>query len=339
MSRRRVLRAVLAALVAGVLLAPAVANAATLYSIESLSMGFVLDATGAGVVTETRTIATRDLFDYFYWYFDGGSYDSFEVLGVARGNGTPYTRTYDPNSKNTQPIGTYYVETDDDTVYVYVYRPVNYATETYVLTYRIGGLVRRYTDGALFTDWYVGNWGTPTKTFTGSVTPPAPVAPAGMIARTSGLPAANTTVDANGVVAVTGADIPHTTAVKGRVSYPASAFAGLPLRVAAASIARSPSGANLSYRRRSGVARYTLKATLKGPAGYPMASQRLLLQSSTNGRTGWKTVATLKTNSKGQASKSFKVTKARTVYYRWYSPGRSGAYLKVATSKQKVTVR
>lgn len=106
-----------------------------------------------------------------------------------------------------------------------------------------------------------------------------------------------------------------------------------------ASISRSPSKSSLTYKRKKGKARFTLSATMRGWNNTKLTKRVVYLQTSKNGKTGWKNTYKLTTNSSGKASKSFKVKKKGTVYYRWYVPAKSGMNKSTTSSKQKVRVK
>ena len=84
------------------------------------------------------------------------------------------------------------------------------------------------------------------------------------------------------------------------------------------SITRSPASATLTYKRKKGSAKFTLTATVKGQY-WTFAGTSVALQSSANGKNGWKTVAALKTSAAGAASKTLTIKRASTRYYRWYT--------------------
>lgn len=104
----------------------------------------------------------------------------------------------------------------------------------------------------------------------------------------------------------------------------------------ALTLRRTPSGSSLTYKRRGGVARYTLSTTLTDARGN-VRSAWVWLQKSSNG-TRWTTAYKIRTNSLGKAAVSFRARTKRTVYYRWYAPATAYNYAKV-TSKQKVRVK
>jgi Leucine-rich repeat (LRR) protein len=102
------------------------------------------------------------------------------------------------------------------------------------------------------------------------------------------------------------------------------------------SLTRSPSSSTLTYRRRSGVAKFALSARMADARGaVPKTGVRL--QRSANGKT-WTTLVTLTTDGGGRVSRIVSEKKARTMYYRWYSV--LTAYDNaVPTGKQKVVVK
>jgi hypothetical protein len=101
-------------------------------------------------------------------------------------------------------------------------------------------------------------------------------------------------------------------------------------------IKRYPGGSSAVFKRKHGVAKFTLSATFTTD-GKRIGKELVYLQSSTNG-SKWKAFATLTTTSAGVASKDFKVKKKSTVYYRWYCP-ETAVHLEAYTSKQKVVVK
>ena len=103
------------------------------------------------------------------------------------------------------------------------------------------------------------------------------------------------------------------------------------------SIARSPSKSSLTYKRKKGVARYTLAATVRDKDGTRVEGKRVYLQTSRNGKT-WKNTYKLATSATGRVSKSFKSRTTGTRYYRWYVSA-SPEYVKAYTSKQRVRVK
>jgi protocatechuate 3,4-dioxygenase beta subunit len=102
-------------------------------------------------------------------------------------------------------------------------------------------------------------------------------------------------------------------------------------------IKRKPSGSALVYKRKRGVAKYTLSATFSDKSGARLKGIRVYLQSSSNGRT-WTKNPGLTTDSFGVAKRSFKIRSKRKIYYRWFSP-ETATYFAAYTSKQKVTVK
>jgi hypothetical protein len=127
----------------------------------------------------------------------------------------------------------------------------------------------------------------------------------------------------------------------GPVSVSAGATTNVEVHLARAktscTVSRTPSSASLTYKRKKGVAKITLKATAQGPY-WAFGGARLILQSSKNGKGGWKTVSTLKTSESGVVSKTLSIKKASTVYYRWYAPD-STAHFAAYSTKFKVRVK
>lgn len=315
------------------------ATAAASYTVENVALDYLLDASGYASVIETRTLDVSGSYDYFYWWMDEDSYDSIEVVGVYRSDGSPYTRTDNPGSLVSQPAGFYYVDRADGALRLFVFGKVQNSTATYVVHWRFGGLVQRYVDGAVFGESFPGDWGAPTKLLRLRVTPPSSVSRTSVTARTTDLPGGSTTVDTQGRTTITGTDVPNTSVARTRIVYPASLFPGVAQSSGRSSLTRSPSASSLSYTRRVGRARFTLKAKLTGPAGRPVPRARVYLQTSANGTTGWRNAYALTTGSTGYASKTITVLTKRTLYYRWYAPPRAGAYTSSVTPRQKVVVR
>jgi hypothetical protein len=105
-----------------------------------------------------------------------------------------------------------------------------------------------------------------------------------------------------------------------------------PPAVGVTSIVRTPSKAKPTYRRKKGKARFTLSAAVRGADGTLMSGVAATLQTSKNGKKGWKNSYKLATNEAGVASKSFTVKKKSTVYYRWVAGDKK-------TSVQRVIVK
>ena len=103
-------------------------------------------------------------------------------------------------------------------------------------------------------------------------------------------------------------------------------------------ITRAPSASILTYRRRSGFARYALSAVVRTAKGAPVRNRWMYLQTSANGKTGWKSSYKMKTNASGKVAKSVLMRTAGSRYYRWYLPATKTNYL-VRTGVQRVNVR
>lgn len=106
----------------------------------------------------------------------------------------------------------------------------------------------------------------------------------------------------------------------------------------AARITRYPARPTVTHTRRHGVAKFTISALVRTADGAPASGRTVYLQSSKNGKTGWRNSKTLVANTSGKVSRAFKVRKRATVYYRWYAPA-TAETLAVMTRKQKVVVR
>lgn len=117
-----------------------------------------------------------------------------------------------------------------------------------------------------------------------------------------------------------------------------SANAALARKVGTASVARTPAKSKVTYRRRSGVAKFKLAATMKGWGGSALSKRTVYLQTSKDGKK-WKSTYKLTTGSTGKVSKSFRIKSKQVRYYRWYVPAKSQVNLKTYSAKTKVTVR
>jgi hypothetical protein len=102
-------------------------------------------------------------------------------------------------------------------------------------------------------------------------------------------------------------------------------------------VVRSPSKSTLTFKRKRGVAKFTLRASVTTSSGRRVSSNWMWLQTSKNGGT-WQSAYKLKTNSLGSASKTIVAKKKSTKYYRWYSP-RTLTHLAATTAKQKVVIK
>jgi hypothetical protein len=90
--------------------------------------------------------------------------------------------------------------------------------------------------------------------------------------------------------------------------------------------------------RKSGVATYTLSATVKDADGTLIAGRTVYLQTSANGKTRWKSAYKLTTDATGRVSRILSWKTKGTRYYRWYSPSATG-YLAAYATRQKVVVK
>jgi hypothetical protein len=104
----------------------------------------------------------------------------------------------------------------------------------------------------------------------------------------------------------------------------------------APALTRSPRGSSLTYKRKKGVAKFTLSATMIDARG-PVAGAVVRLQKSSNGRK-WSTVKDVATSASGTVSLKLSVKKKGVTYYRWYFAS-NGADSAQTTSKQKVRVK
>jgi hypothetical protein len=104
------------------------------------------------------------------------------------------------------------------------------------------------------------------------------------------------------------------------------------------SVVRTPSSAAPTFKRKKGVARVVLAATLRDTDGTLVGGARAYLQTSSNGKNHWKNAYKLATNTAGTASVTIKVKKAKRIYARWYVPAAAG-YNSVTTKTQRIRVK
>jgi hypothetical protein len=102
-------------------------------------------------------------------------------------------------------------------------------------------------------------------------------------------------------------------------------------------ITRSPSASKVTYKRKKGKAKFTLKARMLDQFALPVKSTKVYLQTSSNGRK-WKNSYTLNTNASGWVSKTITVKKKGTKYYRWYRP-KTTTNTSAQTGAQRVIVK
>jgi len=81
---------------------------------------------------------------------------------------------------------------------------------------------------------------------------------------------------------------------------------------------RLPSASSVTYKRKKGVAKFTLAVTLSDAVG-AAPGIGVWLQKRTSSKKKWTTLYKLTTNARGNASKAFAVKKKGTTYYRWVS--------------------
>jgi len=109
-------------------------------------------------------------------------------------------------------------------------------------------------------------------------------------------------------------------------------------RVTTPKITRSPLSSSITVRRKNGTARYTLSATIRDADGTLVTGGRVYLQSSANGTTKWKSIATLTTNGSGRVSRALSWKSRTTRYYRWYFPAATG-FNAAYSSKVKMVIK
>lgn len=102
-------------------------------------------------------------------------------------------------------------------------------------------------------------------------------------------------------------------------------------------IARTPSASKITVKRKHGKAKYTLGARMTG-GPYVLQHYPLSLQTSKNGKSGWKTVARLSTDGAGRVSRALSSKKKGTFYYRWSAPATTNTF-SWTTGVQRVVVK
>jgi Leucine-rich repeat (LRR) protein len=100
-------------------------------------------------------------------------------------------------------------------------------------------------------------------------------------------------------------------------------------------LTRSPKSSSLSYKRKHGVAKFTLGATLRDGRGY-VGGARVYLQRLVGSK--WVTVYRGRSSASGRVAATIKAKTRGTRYYRWYAPV-TALDTAVTTSKQKVRIR
>jgi hypothetical protein len=102
-------------------------------------------------------------------------------------------------------------------------------------------------------------------------------------------------------------------------------------------ISRSPSASKVTYKRKKGKVKFTLKARMLDQFSLPVKSTRVYLQMSSNGRT-WKNTYSLYTNSTGWATKTITAKTKSAKYYRWYRSA-TATNTSAQTSAQRVVIK
>lgn len=326
--------------------ADACVNPSTAFA-DSYRVGyeFTLNADGNASVADTSSFFPTDpvaaVWRRAFTVVNKG-YDSVEILGAYRPDGSAYTLIDGPVD-GWGPSGTYRVEEPTSAAGVTRVAAYNFLSGGHLtvgLRYRLLGGVRRYVDGAVFDCWAPIAYDASVETVEAIIHPPSTLSgSAGVKVRLSGNPAGTYRVGPDGTVTLRNAAVPAQRSIGVQVAYPAAAFASAPLRVGRPAIARRPAGSSLTLVRRNGIARFTLGATVAGPAGLPMRGVPVVLQVSRNGVSGWSRVAIVRTDSTGRASRPIVNGSASTRYYRWYLAASEGRYLSAQTARQKVVVR
>ena len=104
------------------------------------------------------------------------------------------------------------------------------------------------------------------------------------------------------------------------------------------SIRRQQTWSSKTLTRKRGVASLTLSSLSRTASGAVLKNTRVYLQTSRNGRNGWRNSYTLATSSRGVAAKALKLRTKGTVHYRWCLPA-SATRLAAYSTAQKVVVR
>jgi hypothetical protein len=99
---------------------------------------------------------------------------------------------------------------------------------------------------------------------------------------------------------------------------------------------RNPAGGK-SYKRKKGVAKYTLAARVVGPVG-SVSGATVYLQSRSSTKRNWKYSFTRVTDAAGNVSVAFKSKKKSTTYYRWVVVAQSPINAATGPS-QKIVVK
>jgi hypothetical protein len=99
-------------------------------------------------------------------------------------------------------------------------------------------------------------------------------------------------------------------------------------------IARTPSASSLTYKRKKGVAKFTLSARFTNQFGLPLTSTTVYVQTSSNGKK-WKNAYKGKTGADGVDAWTFSIKKKGKYYFRWSAPLGKGA----TSGTQKVTIK
>jgi len=103
-------------------------------------------------------------------------------------------------------------------------------------------------------------------------------------------------------------------------------------------LSRTPAGTSRSYKRRRGVAKFSMSLKVRDIGGDPIKGAKVKLQRFSTSSYTWKTYATLTTGSTGVARKNFSSKKRGTKYYRWYVPA-TGTHYSRTTSEQRIIIK
>ena len=103
-----------------------------------------------------------------------------------------------------------------------------------------------------------------------------------------------------------------------------------------AKLQKTPAKASVTLRLRNGRAIWRTSATLKSGVT-PLGAMKLTLLRSRNGRT-WSRQAVVATSRSGGASKSLKLTRRGTYWFRWSFAGTT-SFVKATSSTTRVIVR
>jgi hypothetical protein len=103
-------------------------------------------------------------------------------------------------------------------------------------------------------------------------------------------------------------------------------------------VTRAPSASKVTYKRKAGVAKYTLKATVNDQFGASVVGAPVYLQKYNTTTKHWVTYKTRTTSSSGAVSVTFASKRKSATSYRWYAPATSD-HVSAKTGTQRVYVK